>query len=380
MKQQMVLVWLILTTQLGSVCSCNVKKQQDEVLLDFVYVGCNRVTHHDKNSRLTDASRANLAQLKKIYEEISRLKNPPAYFFFLGDLVLGEKDTATLRSELHQWVKDFTGQGPGEFNYGWNSRIKLIAVPGNHELLTEDQSPPYKEYPLKDALSVWMDEMHAFLPDSVTRAGDGINQATYSFQHGNTFFVVMNTDTYNNEKQTGLIPVEWIKDQLRAAAMDRSIEHILLLGHKPAYYPENGSQPVEEKEEITILRSQSDQLWPEMQKAKAAAMLSAHVHAYDRFQPDGNGSYQVIAGNAGSLQGENKVNCGKAPDFFGYSHIYVMKSGKLIHVSRGWKVDACDYLKPLPQDIKICTYDSLEIQWGTKNNDWSLTGGKNCQP
>lgn len=354
----------------------------DSVLFDFVYVGCNRVTHHDRHNSKTDASTANLAQLKKIYKEVSQLANPPEYFFFLGDMVLGESDTTALRRELKQWVVDFHDQSSGGINEYWNNKIKMIAIPGNHEMLTEDAN--YTEFPLKGATEIWLEEMKNFIPGAVNRDPSPAEQATYTFRHQNTFFVVMNTDTYNPNRQTGQIPVGWITKEMTKARKDASIKHILLLGHKPAYgYSTAGQFTSDTSGLATIHDSYVGSIWPAMRTLEAAAMLSAHKHEYDRFQPGGQGPFQVIAGNGGSLNGENgnrhgKFHCAHSPDFFGYSHIFVMKSGALIHKTRGWQIDPCNYLDPVPSSVQTCTYDSLNIAWGQQAADWSFGSGVNC--
>ncbi len=79
-------------------------------------------------------------------------------------------------------------------------------------------------------------------------------------------------------------------------------------------------------------------------------MLSAHVHDYQRMQPGGDSTYQVIAGNGGSK--------GQAA-FFGYSTINVYSSGKVQLVSKGFTKGNPYYSPTSPEapfDIKDSTY------------------------
>ena len=69
-------------------------------------------------------------------------------------------------------------------------------------------------------------------------------------------------------------------------------------------------------------------------------MLSAHVHDYQRMQPGGNGTYQVIAGNSGSP--------GEA-EFFGYSKIDIMSSGNVKLTAMGYDVGN-PYFKAVPEN------------------------------
>lgn len=295
---------------------------QDSVLFRFVFMGCNRVDRHDSaNPAATDASTANKYVLQRIFSEISQLPRQPELFFFLGDLVLGEEDTIKLDAQLSAWValyRDTT------FSAISATGIELVAVPGNHEMLFYKKvpgDPAHSEWPLAGATKVWMNYMAPFMPADRDRVlTDSLdNQMTFAFTRHNVGFIVMNTDTYNPPTgnhplgQEGMIPTQWITDKIAAYRKDPKIEHIFILGHKPCYVDgqintgHNGLP-------------QGPTLWPIMNQYQVAAMLSAHVHDYQRVQPGNSGAYQIIAGNGGSS--------GPA-EFFGYTLITVLKNGQI---------------------------------------------------
>ncbi|HAP61972.1 MAG TPA: hypothetical protein DCR93_21555, partial [Cytophagales bacterium] len=109
---------------------------QDEVVLSFAFLGCNRVSYGDRNNdSATNITTANLAQLKRIFEELSAMERKPELFFFLGDLVEGEKFDVTLERQLPAWFAQYNDPG---FSPISQSGIELVAVPGNHEMLYYD--------------------------------------------------------------------------------------------------------------------------------------------------------------------------------------------------------------------------------------------------
>ncbi|WP_378174793.1 metallophosphoesterase [Aquimarina sp. SS2-1] len=256
--------------------SCNTKKKKthsivaettesikDSVLFSFSFVGCNRVQYSDwQNDSATNASTANLSVLKRIFDDVTSLKQKPSLFFFLGDLVLAESDTINLDTQLKAWVQSYEDKA---FSTISDSGIELVAVPGNHEMLfynTKDD----KEYPLAGATSVWMKYMKPYMPtdrNHITGNDSLVNQMTFSFSRNNVGFVVMNTDTYNPPTKEnpygfeGLIPTQWIINQIEQYKQNPYIDHIFVLGHKPYYVdgkPKTGHKGFPE----------GSVLWPEL--------------------------------------------------------------------------------------------------------------------
>lgn len=337
------------------------KKEVPQIVSSFVFVGCNRVDRSDKGKpAATDASTANLAALKRIYEDITSLEYQPELFFFLGDLVLGESTLTNLDEQLTAWVQLYENT---TFSKISTSGIELVAVPGNHEMLTyaDHGVPEHDEWPLKGATAIWMKHMRPYIPidcEHVSGPDSLRNQATFSFVRNNIGFVVMNTDTYNAPTEAapygleGQIPLEWIEGKIKAFQANPMIKHVFVLGHKPYYVmgkPETGHDGIPD----------GPKLWPLLYQSRVAAMLSAHVHDYYREQPNGDGTYQIIAGNAGSP--------GTA-QFFGYTIINVLSDGTLELESKGFNVGT-PYYKAMPEN-PMEVKDQTILTWNKNANPY----------
>ena len=333
-------------------------KVKDSVAFSFTFLGCNRVDRHQEYDTLvTDGSTANKAALKRIWTEIAALKRKPDLFFFLGDMVLAESTTAKLESQLAAWNKLYKNTN---FSPISKAEIEMVAIPGNHEMLywkKYKNAPDHDEWPLKGATKIWMHHMQEYMPkdrDFVEGKDSIANQMTFSFVRKNIGFVLMNTDTYNKPTPKnpygleGQIPTQWIVDKVTEYKKNPAIDHIFVLGHKPYYVsgvPETGHAGFPE----------GPVLWPKLNENNVVAMLSAHLHDYQRMQPGGKGTYQVIAGNSGSP--------GSAT-FFGYTKIDIMNNGTVKLTSMGF--DKGDpYYKPMPNSPSTVR-DSTHLTW-TKN-------------
>lgn len=307
--------------------------KKDSVTYSFVFLGCNRVDRHQEyDSTATNASTANLYAMKRIWNEVSNLDKKPDIFFFLGDMVLGESNSVKLDSQLKAWVELYNDTSFSGIN---TSGIETVAVPGNHEMLYyhDYRVPNHDEWPLKGATKLWMQHMKEFMPKDreVVTGNDSVNnQMTFAFRRKNIGFILMNTDTYNsptNKNPHGLegqIPTNWIINKVEEYKKDSSIDHIFVLGHKP-YYIYNAGKITPETGHGGL--PEGPILWPKLRENDVIAMLSSHKHDYQRMQPGGDKTYQVIAGNVGSP--------GEAT-FFGYTKIDVMSSGEIQLTSIGF--------------------------------------------
>ncbi len=344
-----------------TVITTQIKTKKDSVAYSFVFMGCNRVDRHQQfDTTATNGSTANLVALKKIWNDVTTLERKPDAFFFLGDMVLAESTLDNLNNQLRNWVKLYKDP---KFSSIDKSGIEMIAVPGNHEMLYyhDYNVPNHDEWPLKGATALWMKYMHSFMPKDrlhITGKDSIVNQMTFAFQRKNIGFVVMNTDTYNAPTKEypygieGQIPTDWIIRQVETYRKNPKIDHIFVLGHKPYYVsgkPETGH----------IGLPEGPVLWPALQKNKVSAMLSAHLHDYQRMQPDDKGTYQIIAGNAGSP--------GTAT-FFGYSKIDIMKSGKIKFSSIGYDKGNPYYISS--PDMKMTLRDSTTLTWEKNKNQY----------
>ncbi len=337
-----------------------VSKKQDSIVFSFTFLGCNRVDRHQVgDTTATNASTANLSAMKRIWTEISDLKRKPDLFFFLGDMVLAESTTTKLENQLIAWKKLYYNTS---FSPISKSNIEMVAIPGNHEMLYwhDYNVPHHDEWPLKGATQIWMKHMAEYMPKDrdYIKGNDSINnQMTFAFTRKNIGFVLMNTDTYNSPTKEnpygleGQIPTQWIINKVGEYKKDPKIDHVFVLGHKPYYVsgkPETGHKGFPE----------GPVLWPKLVENKVVAMLSAHLHDYQRMQPGNKGTYQVIAGNSGSP--------GSAT-FFGYSKIDIMSNGDV-------KLSSIGYDKGNPY------YKAMPNSPSTVRDETVLTWSKNVNP
>lgn len=321
-------------------------------IFSFSFVGCNRVNWGDVTDSIP--STANRGVLERIFKELVAEKQQTELFFFLGDLVLAESTLPNLDTQLAAWKKLYNA------NPISTSGIEMVAVPGNHEMLysQKDKSGKYKEYPLKGTTDIWLKYMGEYMPknrDTVGGKESHINSMTFSFTRHNTAFIVMNTDTYNPPTKEnpygleGMVPTPWILNKIAAYQKDETIKHIFLLGHKPYYVC--GVPRVDHKG-----LPEGPVIWPAMKAGGVTAMLSAHVHDYQRSQPGDEGPYQIVAGNGGS-QG--------AATFFGFSTITILDDGSVKLISKGFEVGTpYDVVSDTPSIVR----DSTMLTW-TKNTN-----------
>lgn len=294
---------------------------KDSIVFSFAFMGCNRV---DRRA-VTDPSTSNMEALEKIYADMLQLSPRPKAFFFLGDVVLGETNTQNLDTQLKYWVLNYQKSALA------NSGIELVAIPGNHELLTYNRATG-AEVPLHGSTDVWLRHMSSFMPtDRDTVAGDSaaVNRMTFAFKRGNIGFICLNTDTYNagpsgETGEEGKIATDWIVQKMKQFQTEK-LQHVFLLSHKPAYV--NGAFRTDHAG-----FPQSQYLWQEMTSTNALALLSAHVHNYQHGRPTNSGPFQVIAGNGGSPLDASGV----PSTYWGYSIIQVYQSGKIVEISRGY--------------------------------------------
>ncbi len=332
---------------------------EDTPIFSFSFMGCNRVNSGDAVDSIP--STANKYALQRIFKELTVTQDQPELFFFLGDLVLAETTLPNLDSQLKAWESLYKSDA---FS---SSGIELVAVPGNHEMLyakkvktKHHKNGKWKEFPLKGSTDIWLNYMKPYMPSGRVTAPSSDtmdNRLTFAFKRHNVGFIVMNSDTYNPDSPDnphglgleGQVPAQWVTDQVKAYKADASVEHIFVLAHRPYYVDgktETGHHGL----------PQGPELWPVFQENHVAALLSAHVHDYQRWQPIndnlGGGTYQIVAGNGGSE--------GAAP-FFGYSTITVMKSGKLEFDSVGFCIGD-PYTAAVPENPTI-SRDKITLTW-----------------
>jgi hypothetical protein len=294
---------------------------KDELLYSFVVIGCNRLDRAD-TATAVNPSTANVEQLKRTFHDIANLKPVPKLFFFTGDLVIGyAKDTSKLGSELRAWKKLYeNSELPA-------TGIRLVAMPGNHESMRKKKEGKATQ----QAEECWVNNMAPYIAGSNGPKKGGPDnlqsdqsRLTYSFDYKDTHFLVLNTDPVGAESR---VPNAWIAADLAKTGKNKIS---FALGHKPAYAPPNETGMDE-------YPAERDKFWSILEDYNCKAMITAHCHQYYRIEPHSGKTWQIIAGNGGSV-----LDDGLTPEqtYFGYTLINVYKSGS---------IEVKGYGRPLPK-------------------------------
>ncbi|MEP7217495.1 MAG: metallophosphoesterase [Bacteroidota bacterium] len=309
----------------------------------FVVIGCNRLDKADTST--ANPSTANLEQLSRTFSEVAQMSPKPDYLFFAGDMVLGyTPDTVQLAIQLKAWKAAYEASPLA------GSGVKLVAVPGNHEVQND------KKIAYAAAERQWLSIMAPYINGSNGPAAGGADslatdqsRLTYSFNFKDAHFVVLNTDPVGKDWR---VPTKWIATDV-AAAHGAGVKHIFAIGHKPAY-------PWDGADGLAKYPTDRDNFWSALEGNNSEAMLAAHNHLFYKEQPHGK-TWQIVAGNGGSI-----LETGLAPDklYYGYTVVSVLKNGRVIAKSMGRDIPAASYKAPAPASTYPTTMrDSLDITW-----------------
>jgi hypothetical protein len=316
-----------------------------EIAYSFVFMGCNRVLKGDKSP--DNPSTANLPQLERSFTEIAALRPRPDFVVFTGDLVLGlTADLNEFRNQLDSWIDVYRNSDLGQ-----DAKIRLIAMPGNHESLIGDKGSQTSN---PGAEAVWLTEMQPFIAGNNGPGAGGPDnlqtdqsQLTYSFNFHHSHFVLLNTDPFG---AVATVPINWIHQDLMDAASDRHLKHVFVMGHKPAFTPPFASseQSLDTNPDLRNL------FWDELNSAGVGYYLVAHAHVWDFSTPvsptsSARHTVQIIAGNAGTKLDDGWALSGADP-YFGFTLVQVLKNGKVVVKSYGRDFDPTNYLAPSPPD------------------------------
>src|SRR5258708_15081185 len=190
-----------------------------KIAYSFVFMGCNRVLKGDKSP--DDPSTANLAQLERSFTEIAALRPRPRFVVFTGDLVLGlTTDLHELHHQLRSWIDVYRNS-----DLGRDRKIRLIAMPGNHESLLSEKSSQQSN---PGAEAVWLSAMQAYIAgNNGPMAGGPDNlqtdqsQLTYSFDFHDSHFVILNTDPFG---AVATVPVNLLHQDLTPASAEPDLK------------------------------------------------------------------------------------------------------------------------------------------------------------
>ena len=267
-------------------------KAQTKLDYKFIVSGCNRV---DPADTLGNPSTANVYQLNRMFQEVSQMNPLPKYLFFAGDMVLGyEKDTLKLEKQLTNWLSLYKASPL------FNTSVQLVAIQGNHE--TQDKAAGKVSFVAAERTFIRV--MGKYIIGSNGPVATGLiagtdslitdqSKLTYSFDFNNDHFVIVNTDPVGRD---GKASYKWIANDIKNARL-KGARHIFGIGHKPAYT--GHFKTTADGLENNLV--QRDSFWTNMEKYQADAYFSAHIHASDSIQPHSSKTWQIIAGNGGSL-------------------------------------------------------------------------------
>lgn len=315
---------------------------KDTLLYSFAVIGCNRLDNADIT--FNNPSTANINQLKQSFTELATMKPVPNYLFMAGDIIYGySSDTGQLKNELEAWKKLYESSPLAL------TGIKLVTIPGNHEVMSGKNKPAYQ-----GAEQAWLRVMKTYIAGNNgpnTSSADHMptdqSSLTYSFDYLDTHFVILNTDPVGREAD---IPVNWVADDIKTARANGA-KHIFAIGHKPAY-------PFPPEDGIDVNVQDRNQFWAAMENNKAEAMLAAHNHVYYRVQPDAGKTWQIISGNGGSPLSGNIAS--ERQQYFGYVVVRIYTNGKVISTSYGRDLPSGGYnvqMMGTPTTVR----DSLDI-------------------
>jgi hypothetical protein len=311
----------------------------DPVVTSFAFMGCNRVADGAASENLP--STANVANLIQDFAEIPdpSLHSPvPSHLVFVGDLVVNHvPGVATLASQLEGWKTVYQTTPLS------TSDVELVTIAGNHELLqkveqngekVEIQNPPTGE--------VFSQIMSDFIPaengpTQVEPNPDGVardeSRLSFTFRSDNMFFIQLNTDTYTGDDTTdgiGLVPLQWLEEQLLLAQADSTIEHVFVLGHKPIKGEEGDGETISPTQVEAFTRLLCD-------PSKVRGYFAAHAHYWEYARLDCPSSddtlVQIINGNGGTSPEQAFFE--PPHGFFGYTVIGVTQSGAVVLEARG---------------------------------------------
>jgi predicted phosphodiesterase len=163
-------------------------------------------------------------------------------------------------------------------------------VMGNHEY--DDKKTGFKVLRDYD-----LDPNGDLPPNIINRGPEGCPETTYSFNYGNSHFVVLNEYCDVDRVTDGAMvkPLrKWLKDDLEANKQT----HIFVFGHEPAYpLPDvDNEQERHVGDSLDAYPKSRDLFWKILDDYDVVAFFSGHTHTFNAAQFDG--VWQINDGHA----------------------------------------------------------------------------------
>ena len=203
----------------------------------------------------------------------------------VGDFMISIGDLVDHDGQTSQNIRDLIDSQFGKATIWWT-------VPGNH-----DTHSSYQMAWLRDEFTKGHNK-HVALQSMVLRRGPvGCAETTYSFDHGNVHFVMLNEywngktepdSDYSTDGDIGAALREWLEADLNAT--DKPF--VFVYGHEPAF-PKNRH----EGDSLDKYPANRDAFWALLAKYKVQAFFVGHIHYYYKETKDG--VVQISDGAAG---------------------------------------------------------------------------------
>jgi hypothetical protein len=194
----------------------------------------------------------NVPVLTRLFQSINTFA--PEFCLFPGDLVFGGYvDNHEFKRQLQIWVGAAS-----------NFNKPIFSAPGNHEM---------RHNPNRD--QAWS-EMFPNLPVNGLTGGPKAGNYFFDF-HGCRFISVL------SDYEDGRVAVDqkWLNQVLDSST---GFKHVFVMGHHP----------------MQQLGGSEGEFWTSLRRHRVAAYFCGHWHLYNRSQPEGSGTWQVVVGTAGA--------------------------------------------------------------------------------
>ncbi len=178
----------------------------------------------------------------------------PAFCLFPGDLVFGDMvGNDAFRRQLQEWVAATSG-----------FKGTLYVTPGNHDI---------KHVPGRD--DIWRE----VFPTMPGNGPSGVQyKCSYYFDYGKSRFISIVSDWEDGRRA---VDQNWLDGILSSSS---KFEHIFVMSHHP----------------MQDLGGVNGAFWESLVRHHVDAYFCGHWHEYNRLQPGGGDTWQVIVGTAGA--------------------------------------------------------------------------------
>lgn len=245
---------------------------------------------------------------KRAIQEINLLR--PTFAIDVGDLIRGYSgDSNLIKAEWDEYVK-VTSQ----------AQVAFFSVVGNHDIWNEASQPTYQHI---------MGELY------------------YSFNYGDSHFVVLDTEVPGYVGKFSPEEIEWLKKDLEANA---GAKNVFAFMHQPFFYNRTLWEPIHQL----------------LKQHNGKAVFAGHLHYYRKEARDG--IRYIITGGGGAEIGSHP----RAGDFHHYTLVTV--EGDDIHVAviKPGAIESEDIVTSESRDL----YFKLRDSFSAKSTTMPAPGGK----